>query len=137
MLNSIALTHPARTVLRLQGIAAALGATPTFSNGVDLEEAAALAAAADVAVVFVATLSHEGSDRTSLSLDDGCVPGVCVTPQRRQRGVILPSRSDTCQRVLSSRHMSGCCATQTPGPATTRRSPTRASTTRLQAQLKR
>jgi beta-glucosidase len=36
--------------------------------------AAALAAEADYAIVFVGTLSHEGGDRASLSLDDGCTP---------------------------------------------------------------
>lgn len=29
----------------------------------------------DYAIVFVATMSHEGGDRASLSLDDGCVVG--------------------------------------------------------------
>jgi len=48
------------------------GATVTFSNGTDLDEATALAKAADYAVVFVGTVSSEGSDRKSLSLDDGC-----------------------------------------------------------------
>ena len=42
--------------------------TPGFD---DLAGAAAAAKAAEVAVVFVGTLSHEGGDRASLSLDDG------------------------------------------------------------------
>ncbi len=43
-----------------------------FDDGADVEKAAALAASSDVAIVFVGTLSHEGGDRASLSLDDGC-----------------------------------------------------------------
>jgi beta-glucosidase len=42
-----------------------------YSDGSDLQAAVALATAADYAIVFVATLSEEGSDRKSLSLDDG------------------------------------------------------------------
>merc|ERR1712176_593837 len=38
----------------------------------DIDAAAALATFADYAIVFVGTLSHEGGDRSSLSLDDGC-----------------------------------------------------------------
>ena len=58
----------------LAGITAAAGpdATITFDDGTNLNTASAAAAAADVAIVFVGTLSHEGGDRTSLSLDDGC-----------------------------------------------------------------
>jgi len=37
-----------------------------------LNEAATVAKAADYAIVFVGTVSSEGSDRKSLSLDDGC-----------------------------------------------------------------
>jgi len=48
------------------------GATITFSNGTDLDEATSIAKAADYAVVFVGTVSSEGSDRKSLSLNDGC-----------------------------------------------------------------
>jgi hypothetical protein len=43
----------------------------SYADGKDLEKAAALAKAADVSIVFVGTLSHEGGDRASLSLDDG------------------------------------------------------------------
>merc|ERR1712224_221071 len=52
--------------------AAGDAATVSYDNGTDLEAAAKLAADADVAIVFVATLSSEGSDRPSLSLDQGC-----------------------------------------------------------------
>jgi beta-glucosidase len=48
------------------------GAIISFSNGTDLDEATSIAKAADYAVVFVGTVSSEGSDRKSLSLDDGC-----------------------------------------------------------------
>ena len=41
-----------------------------FDRGSDTATAAALARASDVAVVFVATTSSEGSDRHSLNLDD-------------------------------------------------------------------
>ena len=44
----------------------------TFNDGTNVSAAAAMAAAADYAIVFVGTLSSEGSDRQSLSLDDGC-----------------------------------------------------------------
>jgi len=44
----------------------------TYDNGTDLAAAVSLAAGADYAIVFVGTLSHEGGDRDSLSLDDGC-----------------------------------------------------------------
>lgn len=55
------------------------GATVTFSNGTDLNEAVGLAKAADYAIVFVGTVSSEGSDRKSLSLDDGCNVGARET----------------------------------------------------------
>jgi len=57
----------------LAGITAAVnGQGVTYNAGKDdVAAAAAAAKAADVAIVFVATLSHEGGDRASLSLDDG------------------------------------------------------------------
>lgn len=66
---------PSYIVPPLQGIRAQAGegATVTFNNGTDIAAAAALAAASDYAVVFAGTLSHEGADRDSLSLDSGCV----------------------------------------------------------------
>eukprot|EP01051_Picozoa_sp_SAG22_P005736 SAG22_NODE_350_length_11853_cov_3.693211_12_plen_662_part_00 len=51
--------------------AAYSAATATYDDGKDSTKAAAAAKAADVAIVFVGTLSSEGSDRKSLSLDDG------------------------------------------------------------------
>jgi len=59
--------------------------------GTDLNAAAALAASADYAIVFVATLSHEGGDRASLSLDDGCDPdqyGQCKGNNKNQNAMI-------------------------------------------------
>ena len=55
-------------------IAAAVGrggGRVAYDDGSDPARAAALAAQADVALVFVATDSSEGADRRSLSLDDG------------------------------------------------------------------
>ncbi len=48
------------------------GIDVTYHDGINISSAAAAAAAADYAVVFVGTLSHEGGDRASLSLNDGC-----------------------------------------------------------------
>tara|TARA_B110000208_G_C11438619_1_gene309960 strand:+ start:27 stop:581 length:555 start_codon:yes stop_codon:yes gene_type:complete len=66
------------TVKPIDGIQSAAGeeATVTYNNGTDLNTASLLAKAADVAIVFVGTLSHEGGDRASLSLDDGCDPNI-------------------------------------------------------------
>eukprot|EP00037_Helgoeca_nana_P030206 m.371512 g.371512 ORF g.371512 m.371512 type:complete len:746 (+) comp28131_c0_seq1:2254-4491(+) len=47
------------------------GGVVTYCNGSDVALCAAHAGAADVAIVFAGTLSSEGSDRKSLSLDDG------------------------------------------------------------------
>ena len=63
------------TPLEGMGSAAGDGAILFYNNGTDVAAAAALAKRCDYAVVFVATLSHEGGDRASLSLDDGCVYG--------------------------------------------------------------
>jgi beta-glucosidase len=71
--------------------AAGSGATVTFNNGTDLVAAAAAAKDADYAVVFVATLSHEGGDRASLSLDDGCTVdkfGQCKGNNNNQNAMI-------------------------------------------------
>ena len=65
---------PSSIVTPLEGINAVAHTPATYSDGTDLGEAVGMAKAADVAIVFVATLSHEGGDRTSLSLDDGCDP---------------------------------------------------------------
>ena len=67
---------PSSIVSPLEGINAVIksNSEASYSDGTDLGEAVGMAKAADVAVVFVATLSHEGGDRTSLSLDDGCEP---------------------------------------------------------------
>lgn len=57
----------------LAGIKAQATGRVTFDDGTDLKRAVEVAKAADVVIVFVGTLSHEGGDRLSLSLDDGCV----------------------------------------------------------------
>ena len=44
-------------------------------EGTVISDAVDAAKSADYAIVFVATMSHEGGDRDSLSLDDGCVIG--------------------------------------------------------------
>lgn len=80
-----ALTHgggsgqvvPSWTITPLAGISAAAGkGKVTYNPGTDATSAAAAAKAADVAVVFVGSLSSEGSDRKSLSLDDGSVKAI-------------------------------------------------------------
>ena len=80
-----ALTHgggsgqvtPSWTITPLAGLSAAGGAgTVSYDDGTDTTKAAAAAKAADVAVVFVGSLSSEGSDRKSLSLDDGSVKDI-------------------------------------------------------------
>lgn len=65
---------PSHVVAPIEGILAAAGkgAEVTYNNGTDISAAAGVAASADYAIVFVGTLSHEGGDRSSLSLDDGC-----------------------------------------------------------------
>ena len=69
---------PSHITSPLDGIHAAVAGTPTtvtYDNGTDVTRAAALATGCQVALVFVQTLSHEGGDRPSLSLDDGCAGG--------------------------------------------------------------
>jgi beta-glucosidase len=65
---------PSHVATPLEGLRAKMGpgAKLSFSNGTDIAAAAALAASHEVAIVFAATLSSEGYDRASLSLDDGC-----------------------------------------------------------------
>jgi beta-glucosidase len=62
--------NPLYTVSPVQGITqrAGPGATVTSSDGGDVTQAAAQAAAADVAVVIVSDAEKEGSDRANLSL---------------------------------------------------------------------
>ena len=49
-----------------------------YDDGLWVPRAVALAAASDVAIVFVQTLSRENSDRSSLSVDDTCKTRSCV-----------------------------------------------------------
>lgn len=64
--------EPSRVVTPLQGITNALGDSSriTFNIGTDFAAAARVAAAADVAIVFVGATSSEGSDRKNLNLDN-------------------------------------------------------------------
>jgi len=62
---------PSSIATPLAGVTAVVGSMVTSYNGTEATQAAAVATAADIAVVFVGTYSQEGSDRTSLSLDDG------------------------------------------------------------------
>ena len=73
--GSVVASYTARPI---DGITTAAGADATvlYNNGTDLQAAATLAASSDYAIVFVGTLSHEGGDRASLSLDDGCDPNI-------------------------------------------------------------
>ena len=74
----------------LDGIkAAAPGAKISFDAGADLKAAAKVAAAADVAIVFAGTLSHEGGDRDSLSLDDGCTDKVQCGDYANQQNALI------------------------------------------------
>lgn len=72
----------------LSGISntAGAGASVVFKDGADLDAAEAAAGAADYAIVFVATLSGEGADRDSLSLDDGC--GSCQGNPGKQNELV-------------------------------------------------
>jgi beta-glucosidase len=79
---------PSYVARPLDGIIAESGpaAKVTFNDGTDVKAAVEAAKAADVAVVFVATLSHEGGDRKSLSLDDGC--DGCGGPAANQNALV-------------------------------------------------
>lgn len=67
---------PPYVITGLQGIQAGLSdlgggaanVTVVYDDGEDLEQAANIAASADIAVVFLATVSGEGADRLNLSL---------------------------------------------------------------------
>lgn len=59
---------PSYLVSPLEGISARLSQQPTFNDGREIGAAVTAAAAADVAVLFVGTVSGEGADRSSLSL---------------------------------------------------------------------
>lgn len=65
---------PSKAVSPAEGVREAVGnrAKVLVDAGTDIPKAAVLAKTADRAVVFVGTLSTEGHDRESLSLDVGC-----------------------------------------------------------------
>eukprot|EP00937_MAST-01D_sp_MAST-1D-sp2_P002356 g2356.t1 len=89
----------------------ARGVCVVYDDGSDAARASQAAAAADVAIVFVATTSHEGADRGSLSFDGGAdglvaavaaaagnrtvvaavAPGAFLTPWRADVGAIVAS----------------------------------------------
>ena len=72
--------EPSYVAAPLDGIKAAAGphATILYDSGIpNATTAAALAATADVAIVFVQTLSGEGADREGLTLDVGCAGAGC------------------------------------------------------------
>jgi beta-glucosidase len=85
---------PSFVATPLFGITAAnTGGSVSFHDGTDLPAAVKAAQDADVAIVFVATLSHEGGDRASLSLDDGCVadsrsPNQCKGNANKQNAMV-------------------------------------------------
>lgn len=69
--GSVVPSYVARPVDAIQHVAGNK-ASVSYNDGTDMSAAVDAAAAADYAIVFVGTLSHEGGDRESLSLDDGC-----------------------------------------------------------------
>jgi len=81
---------PSYLVSPREGITMAAGGEVSYADGTDLTHAAALAAAADIAVVFVGTSAHEGADRPSLSLDDGCElwHGQCEGNANKQNAMV-------------------------------------------------
>lgn len=99
---------PSIVATPLEGISAAAGkdAEVTFDDGTDLDSATKLAASADYAIVFVATLSAEGSDRNSLSLDDGCMPdkyGQCRGNNKNQNAMVASvAKANTRTIVVAS-----------------------------------
>lgn len=83
---------PAYVVSPAQGIEAALagsGISVIYNPGTDLTEAASLAAKCRTAIVAVATTSHEGADRESLSLGDGQDDLVTAIAAANKRTVVL------------------------------------------------
>lgn len=72
---------------------AASGGTTHFGDGSDINASAALAAQADVAVLFVGTFSGEGADRQSLSLDH--VHGKGSGVRLAQQNALVPSPRHT------------------------------------------
>lgn len=73
--GSVVPSYIANPLDAIKAAAAASSMVVTFDSGHDASTAAALAKRSDVALVFVQTLSGEGWDRPSLSLDDACAHG--------------------------------------------------------------
>jgi len=75
---------PSHISAPLEGIRAAVeghSVDVRYDDGADASQAAALAKTCASAVVFVQTLSSEGSDRPSLSLNDNCAGGAACKQQ--------------------------------------------------------
>jgi len=103
-LNAIALSFghgsgevpPSHFVSPLEGIraAAGAGAEVVYDDGKDIGKAAAVAKAADYAIVFVGASASEGADRLSLSLDHSCATNEfgnmvpCDGPDAHQNSLI-------------------------------------------------
>jgi len=87
---------PSHFVSPLEGIraAAGVGSEVVYDNGEDIANAAALAKAADYAIVFVGASASEGADRLSLSLDHSCATNEfgnmvpCDGPDAHQNSLI-------------------------------------------------
>eukprot|EP00322_Chrysochromulina_rotalis_P022865 CAMPEP_0115860822 /NCGR_PEP_ID=MMETSP0287-20121206/17328_1 /TAXON_ID=412157 /ORGANISM="Chrysochromulina rotalis, Strain UIO044" /LENGTH=630 /DNA_ID=CAMNT_0003315163 /DNA_START=69 /DNA_END=1961 /DNA_ORIENTATION=+ len=96
---------PSYIVKPLNGIkAAAPSAKVTFEAGDDIDAAVKAAEAADVTIVFAGTLSSEGRDRVSLSLDDGCDDDTqCGSAPDKQNALIVAvaAANPRCVVVLS------------------------------------
>ena len=59
-----------------------------YDDGTDHDRAASLAASVDAAIVFVATSSSEGSDRQSLSFDDGADALVAAVAAKAPKTIV-------------------------------------------------
>lgn len=92
---------PSYIVSPMTGIQAqAPNAKITFNDGTDLNAAAKAAAEADVAIVFVGTLSHEGGDRDSLSLDDGCTDTAQCTGNANNQNAMIAAVAKASSSVV-------------------------------------
>ncbi|MGC5167576.1 beta-glucosidase [Luteimicrobium sp. DT211] len=98
-----ACTNPVAPLDAITARAAQVGATVTYANGSDPAAAAAVAAKADVAIVFGYSKQGEGSDRTTLSLDNGGDALIsAVAAANKKTVVILETGSATDMPWLAS-----------------------------------
>jgi len=86
---------PSYIALPLTGVVAAVGgnAKVSYDSGANQSQAVGLARECDVAIVFVQTLSSEGRDRTSLSLDDDCSGSHCHAQNALVEAVAAANRN--------------------------------------------